>query len=181
MMLAALARASFAFNDPLLLDEAMHAISFIKKNLYDAKNKILYRQYRSQKAGTQATLADYAWLINGLLEVYQAGNDAHLLSWAIELQNRQNELFLDDSSGAYYESSAEDANLLFRSKSIFDAALPSANAIALSTLRKLAELSKKTSHKKDYSARADKLVSSFAKAINYNPVAAGMLLAIETK
>ena len=181
MMLAALARASFAFNDPLLLDEAMYAISFIKKNLYDAKNKILYRQYRSQKAGTQAALADYAWLINGLLEVYQADNDARLLSWAIELQNRQNELFLDDASAAYYESSAKDTNLLFRSKSIFDAALPSANAIALSNLRKLAELSNKPFQEKVNTAHADKLVSSFAKAINQNPVAASMLLAIETK
>ena len=181
MMLAALSKASVTFDDPALLAEALATISFIKKNLYDAKDNKLYRQYRSNKAGTQATLADYAWLIHGLLEVYQAGKDAQWLNWAIELHAKQNEMFLDVTSGVYYESSANDANILFRSKNIYDGALPSVNAIVLSNLRQLSVLSDKTLKQDNYAEQADKLVSRFAAMINQNPAAASMLLAVETK
>jgi uncharacterized protein YyaL (SSP411 family) len=179
MMLAAFAKASITFNNPAFLDEAIQTVSFIKDNLY--KNNKLFRQYRAQNASTEATLSDYAWVIYGLLEVYQASNDKKWLNWAIELHEKQNELFLDKVSGAYFESAANDANLLFRSKSIYDNALPSANAIALSNLRRLSKLSNKASQKKDYSSHADKLVSSFAMVINQNPAAASTLLAIEVK
>ncbi len=181
MMLTAFAKASVAFSDPALLDKAADTISFVKKHLYNAETKKLYRQYRSKKASTEAILADYVWLIYGLLEVYQADKDIQLLDWAVELQKNQNELFLDNVSGAYFESAANDTNLLFRSKSIYDGALPSANAIALSNLRKLSELSITPSQKKVYSLQADKLVSSFAMVVNQNPAAASMLLAVEVK
>ena len=85
------------------------------------------------------------------------------------------------ASGVYYESSANDANILFRSKNIYDGALPSVNAIVLSNLRQFSALSDKTFKKDDYAEQADKLVSRFAAAINQNPVAASMLLAVETK
>jgi len=183
MMLAALARSSLTFDDQDLLTQAERAAEFIRAKLYDKKSGMLYRQYRSQKdrtaSATQATLSDYAWLIYGLLEMYEADNDNKWLRWAFELHEKQDELFLDDSTGAYFESVANDDSLLFRSKSINDDALPSANAIALSNLYKLSDLASRPSDKKILSSRARRLVNSFASTVNQDPSAAAMLLAIE--
>ncbi len=183
MMLAAFAKASIVFDDPAFLKEATQTVDFIKRHLYNKKTGKLYRQYRAQKntvnGSVEAVLSDYVWLIYGLLEVYKASNDGQWLDWALELQEKQDALFLDKSSAAYFESVADDTNILFRSKSIYDGALPSPNAIALSNLRKLSELARGSSKRKSFSSRAGKLVDSFATAINDNPPAAAMLLAIE--
>ena len=185
MMLAAFAKASVVFNDLEFLEEAEQTAGFIKTHLYNKKTGKLYRQYRAQinaaGASAEATLSDYAWLIYGLLDMYEAGRNKQWLNWARELQEKQNELFLDKSSGAYFESIADDTSILFRSKSIYDGALPSANAIALSNLREFSKLTDKTSKKKSLSSQAGKLVNSFATAINDNPPAAAMLLSIEVK
>lgn len=191
MMLSAFAKASLVFNDTALLEEAKQTAGFIKTHLYNKKSGKLYRQYRAQintagavvsaSASAEATLSDYAWLIYGLLDMYLASNDRQWLNWALELQEKQNELFLDKSSGAYFESIANDTSILFRSKSIYDGALPSSNAIALSNLRKFSKLADTASKKKSLSSQAGKLVSSFATAINDNPPAAAMLLAIEVE
>jgi uncharacterized protein YyaL (SSP411 family) len=185
MMLSAFAKASLVFNDPALLAEAKQTAGFIKTHLYNKKSGKLYRQFRAQintaSASTEATLSDYAWLIYGLLDVYEASKNRQWLNWALELQEKQNELFLDQSSGAYFESIADDTSILFRSKSIYDGALPSSNAIALSNLRQFSKLTGTASKKKSLSSQAGKLVSSFATAINDNPSAAAMLLAIEVE
>ena len=181
MMLAAFAKASIVFSDLAFLEEAKQTAGFIKTHLYNNKTGKLYRQYRANQASSAATLSDYAWLIYGLLEVYEASKNKQWLNWVLELQEKQNELFLDKSSGAYFESISNDTSILFRSKSIYDGALPSANAITLANLRKLSALSDKPVQKKTYSTQADKLVSSFATVINQNPAAASMLLTIELR
>ncbi|NOQ90641.1 MAG: DUF255 domain-containing protein [Gammaproteobacteria bacterium] len=181
MMIAAFAKASVVFDDKGLLEEAVKTARFIMRHSFDEKSSKLYRQYRENKSSIDAALSDYVWLIYGVMEIYQASNDKQWLSLAIDLHADQNELFLDPVSGAYYESSANDKNLLFRSKSIFDGALPSANAIALSNLRELSALSSDVKQKKIYAAQADKLVASFATIINRNPAAASMLLSIEVQ
>ncbi len=181
MMLTAFSRASVAFNEPLLLDTAIQALTFIKNNLYVKKDKTLYRQFWVDRASSGATLSDYVWLIYGLLDVYEASNDRRWFNWAFDLHESQNRLFLDKKSGAYFESVANDASLLFRSKSIYDGAMPSANAVALANIRKFSALSSELVQKKRYLSQADKLVSSFATVINHNPASASMLLSIEAK
>ena len=180
MMLAAFAKTSVTFDDKSLLVEAIKTLEYVRKYLYSKESKNLYRQYRPGNIdNASATLADYVWLIHGLLETYEASTDAQWLRWAFELHERQNELFLDDSSGAYFESIANDKNLLFRSKSIYDGAIPSANAIALSNLKRLSVLSVDKLRKKDFLSQAKRLVSSFATVINQNPASSSMLLSVE--
>jgi uncharacterized protein YyaL (SSP411 family) len=181
MMIAAFAKASIVFDEKEFLNQATQVLGFIQQKLYTEKNKQLFRQYRAGKASAAATLSDYAWLIYALLEVHQASGDSEWLSWALVLQATQDKLFLDKTSGAYYESVASDASLLFRSKSISDGALPSANAIVLSNLRNFSTGSEKAEQKIRFTAQADKLVSSFATVVNENPASASMLLSIETR
>jgi uncharacterized protein YyaL (SSP411 family) len=197
MMIAALARASSVFDEPAFFDEAVRSVSYLKKISYDKKSGKLSRlhrtgQYHVGGLETQAILADYSWLIYSLLEMDEAENKAGntnrdrqsenrpWLQWALQLQARQDELFLDKASGAYFESTDDDTNLLFRSKNIYDDALPSANAIALANLRRLTQLSE-TKDKKMFGAQADKLLGSFANVVNQNPSAASTLLSVELR
>lgn len=194
MMLAALAKAAVVFSEPAFLDKAAQSAAYIKAYLYKENSKQLLRVHRDspfsaaskqlpaaskvENQANSAMLEDYAWLIYGLLEVYQASKNEQWLNWALALQQQQDALFLDAASGAYFESLANDASLLFRSKSIFDGALPSANAVALSNLYKLASLSANSAQAK-YPSQANRLVNSFATVVNQDPAAAAMLLSIE--
>lgn len=189
MMISALAKASRIFSNAEYLKDAKQTIAFIKRHSYDKKTGKLFRLYREQaglpgtsiKASTNidATLPDYVWLINGLLETYKTGNEKQYLQWALVLQEKQDMLFLDESSGAYFESTANDTSILFKSKTIYDGALPSANAIALANLRQFMHLAKTKTEKQYFSTQAEKLIASFAAAINEDPSAAAMLLSIE--
>jgi uncharacterized protein YyaL (SSP411 family) len=189
MLLAAFAEASVVFDDPILLQDAIQTLAYIKRYLYsDSDNKLL-RQYRDTKTGittqgtsvTEAILSDYVWVIYGLLEVYQASNNVQWLEWAIALQEKQDELFLDDASGAYFESVANDVSLLFRFKSIYDGVMPSPNAIALSNLDRMSRLAVTDAQRSGFTSQTDKLLSSFATAANQNPAAAAFLLATDIK
>ena len=183
MMISALATSSRTFDDRALLSQAEQAAEFIRKNLYDENDEILYRQYRSHGkksvSDTAATLSDYVWLIHGLIELYEAGNDDIWLRWAFALHKQQDALFLDEKTGAYFESVASDESLLFRSKSISDGALPSANAVALSNRYKLSALAARPADKKLLLSGAARLLKSFAGTVNQYPLSAAMLLAVE--
>jgi len=189
MMLAAFAKASVVFDDPILLQDALQTLAYIKKHLNSVSDSKLLRQYRDAKTGTakantseaEAVLADYAWLIYGLLEVYQASNDVQWLKWALALQEKQDELFLDKVSGAYFESVANDTSLLFRFKSIYDGVMPSPNAIAFSNLDRLSRLANTAQQRSGFTSQADKLLSSFATAVDQYPAAAAFLLAVDLK
>ena len=56
----------------------------------------LLRRYRDGHAEIDGYAEDYAYLIFGLLELFQADADPMWLEWAIALQHRQDELFWDD-------------------------------------------------------------------------------------
>ena len=59
---------------------------------------------------------DYAFLIRGLLDLYETGCDQQWLEWAVRLQEKQNELFWDEKKGGYFNSTASDPNIMLRMK-----------------------------------------------------------------
>jgi len=180
MMITAYARAADVFDNSTFLSEAVHLAGFIEQSLTNVKDHQLYRQTRDGKASARPVLSDYVWLIKGLLAIYDVNHEKHWLNKALKLQQQQDDLFLDKISGAYFESIANDKNLLFRSKSIFDGALPAANAVALDNLRSLSKFVKQPESKL-FAAQADKLVRSFASVVNENPVTASTLLSVESR
>jgi hypothetical protein len=68
------------------LESAVKAAEFIKKELCDEKEKILYRVYREGRGDTKGFADDYAFLIEGLIDLYEATFDESWLQWADELQ-----------------------------------------------------------------------------------------------
>ena len=71
------------------LTAATRAAAFIRSKLYNADNCRLTRSFRESPSAASGFIDDYAFLIAGLLELFQAGGDVAHLHWAIQLQNTQ--------------------------------------------------------------------------------------------
>lgn len=70
------------------LASALKAATFIKENLYDESKSILYRVWREGRGDTEGFADDYAFLIEGLIELYEACFEEKWLKWADDLQSK---------------------------------------------------------------------------------------------
>jgi uncharacterized protein len=134
LMIGAMARAHRAFGDSRYLDAAVRAAAGVRDMLW--REGMLLRRYREGDARYPGTLDDYAFMIDGLLCLYEASADESWLLWAVELQGVQDRIFSDEAGGGYYYSPADVPHLLVRTKELTDSAVPNANAVsALNSLR----------------------------------------------
>jgi uncharacterized protein YyaL (SSP411 family) len=136
LMISAFARAYQVLDDPAYLDAANKAADFIQQRLYSAKTNTLLRSYREVASEVNGFASDYAFLIQGLLDLYEASFDVGRIDLAMKLQQREDELFRDSKQDGYFSTSGSDANVLLRMKEADDTAEPSPNSIsALNLLR----------------------------------------------
>lgn len=137
---------------------ATGAVSFIRESLWDAQQKTLYRIWRDTRS-TEAFADDYAYLIRGLLDLFDATRDEALLEFADTLQSKfsqllkfssqtsnqvfvetQISLFYDTSVGAFFSTTATSPHAILRLKDGMDTSLPSTNATSVSNLFRLGEI-----------------------------------------
>ncbi len=97
LMISAFARAAQILDDPKYLEAAQRSAKFIRAQLW--KDGALIRSYRQGASEVSGFADDYASLIQGLLDLYEADFDVAWLQWAIELQKKQDELFADEKNG----------------------------------------------------------------------------------
>jgi uncharacterized protein YyaL (SSP411 family) len=173
MMITALVEAAVVFEHKAYLQAAIGAADFIRNNLVDSQSHQLFRRLRDGEVGIKGTLDDYVWYVNGLLALYQHTNNRQWLTLAQQISKQQVQLFYDSDDGAFYES-GPDKNVLFRSRSAYDGALPAPNAIAIENLTLLAELT----GDKEWQTMANQTVSAFAGAINNDPAAAAWMVSL---
>lgn len=115
LMLSALAKAAEHPWDTAIQSRALglsqRAVAFLRAHLYvDGQ---LYRSWRGER-GPLGQCEDYALVAQGVLDLYEATGDDSLAVLALELQHKQDDLFLDRQHGGYYCSRADDATLLVR-------------------------------------------------------------------
>ena len=173
MMIRALVEAGRVFENKSYLAAARSAAAFIESHMMNGKTYTLSRRMRGGEAGIEAGLVDYVWYTNGLLALYEHTKDRRWLELAQRLTTTQLQQFHDADQGGFYESGT-DRNVLFRSRSAYDGALPAPNAIAVENLYRLARL---TGDKK-WRQMADKTVASFAASLNSNPGSAAWMLSV---
>jgi uncharacterized protein YyaL (SSP411 family) len=149
LMIAAfsrMARVLPAFSDDGLdaaapyLRAAQHAASFIRARLWIADTGTLLRRFRDGHAEIDAYAEDYADLIFGLLELFQADGDPEWLAWAVALQRRQDELFWDEVDGGWFSTTGRDRSVLLRMKEDYDGAEPTASSVSVLNLLVLSHL-----------------------------------------
>ncbi len=138
LMISALARG--AGLDDRLLPAAVRAAEFIERELHDAARGVLFRCWREGRGVNEGFAEDYAFLITGLLDLYEATFDARWLRWAARLQQTMDALFWDERAGGYFNSAANAADIVLRLKEDHDGAEPSPNSIAASNLLRLAAI-----------------------------------------
>ena len=122
------------------LDAARRAAAFVREQMWNAKSGVLLRRSREGHAEIDGYAEDYAYLIHGLLELFQADPQPMWLEWAIALQRRQDELFWDEQAGGWFSTTGRDASVLLRMKEDYDGAEPTASSVSVLNLLALSHL-----------------------------------------
>ena len=175
LMISAFARAGFVFDAGEYTERARKAADLLLTSL--RKEDRLLRSYREGVARHNAYLEDYAFLIAGLLDLFESTGESRWLDEAISLQRTLDALY-GDEKGGYFETSADHETLLAREKPGRDGAEPSGNSVALMNLLRLHELT--TDDR--YRATAERLLAAFHTTLTRAPRALNeMLLAVDFK
>ena len=172
LMISAIARAAQILGDSAYLEAATRAATFLRTQLYDESRKVLVRNYREGRSAVEGFADDYAFVIQGLFDLYEASFDIGWLQFAIELQETQDRLFFDEERGGYFSGTGKDASILLRMKEDNDSAEPAPSSVAALNLLRLAQI------RNDASAyeRAEKTIEAFAPQIGHFPSAMPQML-----
>jgi uncharacterized protein len=171
LMIAALARGAQVLGDQACLETAIKAADFLLSHVRERNGRLLHR-YRNGEAAIRAHLDDYAFLIWGLIELYEAGFDAAFLERALELNADMISLFWDHERGGLFFTAIDGEKLLVRKKEANDAAMPSGNAVAMLNMLKLARFTGQS----NLEQRAAEIGRAFSGQVQHMPSAYSFLL-----
>jgi uncharacterized protein YyaL (SSP411 family) len=159
-----------------LIGYATNGAKFLKRHMFDVASGRLKRTCYASSGGTVehsnppcwGFLEDYAYVVRGLLDLYEASLESSWLEWALRLQDTQDRLFWDSRGGGYFCSEAElGAGLPLRLKDDQDGAEPSANSVSAHNLLRLHGF---TGHK-DWMDKCVCLLTAFSERMRRVPVA----------
>ncbi|KJE92466.1 spermatogenesis-associated protein 20 [Capsaspora owczarzaki ATCC 30864] len=174
LMISALAKAGGVVEEPLFIHAAQKAARFLRGSMYNTESGQLVRSWRDGSASkVGGFLSDYAFVIQGLLDLYEVDGDTTWLEWALQLQSKQDELFHDpNGGGGYFVTSTHDPSILVRLKCEEDSAEPAGNSIAAINLLRLANLV----NRPEMRDRAAALITSHQFLFSNAPTALPMML-----
>ncbi len=163
LMIYSLAEAGKAFQYEPYLQAAIKGARFIKKNLW--KEGELLRRWREGQAMFSGSLDEYAFMIRGILSLFEANAGSEWLEWAIEMTQRLKEHYKEEE-GAFYQTDGLDKNLILRRCQFSDGAEPSGNAIHAENLLRLYQFT----YDKDYLKQAEDIFKGVKDYLeNYPP------------
>jgi len=145
LMMASFAEAGVILDRPDYSDAARRNAQFVLTNL--RKDGALLRTWKDGVAKFNGYIEDYAFLIEGLVTLYEATGEFRWLEEALALTDRMIEEFWDSESGGFFFTGKSHENLIVRSKDFFDNATPSGNSVAALVLLKLAVFSGKEEYR----------------------------------
>ena len=174
LMLSGLADAIKLSGNPAWIEAAKRTVEFIFSKMF--RDGFLLHTYKDGRAKLLGYLDDYAFLAVGLLDLYEALFDRNYLDRAIRLTEIMLREFWDERDGGFYFTGKSHEQLISRAKPIFDASIPSGNAMATQLLLRLY-------HRRgtdQYRASAEKVLRSYYEAMESQPFGfAHMLCALD--
>jgi uncharacterized protein YyaL (SSP411 family) len=177
LMIAAFAYAGRVLDEPRYLDAAVRAADFVLRELRDGEGRLL-RTHRAGESRIRAFLKDHAFLIDACLDLYEATFDLRWLNEARSLADDMNRLFSDEEEGGWYHTAIDAEELLTRSMTPHDGAIPSGNGAATQVMLRLAVLT----GEEGYRERADAALRRFAGAMERASRATlGLLIALDER
>jgi uncharacterized protein YyaL (SSP411 family) len=156
LMIAALAKAGFAFSETHFVEMAVDAVTFVEHHLLQ-DGRLLHR-YNNGEAAIAAMADDFAFLIWAYIELYAATAEPDYLEKALRLNQQFIDAFWDDEKGGFYLSIADEDQVYGRQKQIFDGALPSANSTSMLNMLRLSRFTGNT----DLEDYADQIGKAFS-------------------
>ena len=171
LMIAALAKAGCIFNNDNYIVAAEKNFSFIEKYLTSKDGKLLHR-YRDGDSSITGNFDDYAFLIWGLIELYEATFKANYLIKAVELTDIVLKHFWDESNGGFFFTPDYGEKLLVRIKETYDGAIPSGNSVMFYNLIRIARITSDSV----YENYADNLLDYFSDSVQKGPSGSSFFL-----
>lgn len=170
LMITAFAKGYRVTENDAYLGAARKAVEFIERSLADGD--MLKRTFKDGQAKLDGYLDDYAFYINGLLDLFEADSKAEYLHRAMAYAEHMVKHFWDETSGDFFFTSDNHEKLIVRTKSVYDLSIPSGNSITALVLLRLYHYTQN----QDYFRKAEKVLSTNATMAAENPFAFGQLL-----
>ncbi len=173
LMISGLARAGAGLGETAMISRARLAAEFLHQHLCgDGAGKGLHRSWRDGQRGPRGFAMDYASLIHGLIDLYQAGLEGRWLQWAVELQEEMDSRFLDRDHGGYFSVHTDMADSVLRIKEDYDGAEPSPNSLAALNLVRLAVML----DREDWRKQAAQIFNLFGNTLATSPASVPMMV-----
>ncbi len=171
LMIGALAQAHQVLDEPRYLAAAQRAARFVLERMRQPDGR-LFATARNGRAHLNAYLDDYAFVIQGLLDLHESDFDPAWLRSALELEAVVADQFEDAEFGGFFTTGRDHEALLARLKSPHDGALPAGNAVHALNLLRLAELTGRVA----LAERAERTLRAFAGLAHRHPAAFSQLV-----
>ncbi len=172
LMIAAFSKGYQVFGDRAYADAAKGAANFVLKKL-KTENSRLLRRYRKGDAAYPGYLDDYAFMVWGLIEIYEATFEVEWLEEAVLLNKAMLDIYWDEKDGGLFFTGEGNEILITRSKEVYDGAIPSGNSVAALNLLRLGRMTGNV----DQEHKAEQLIHTFASQVSPYPAAFTQLLA----
>ncbi|MGA3283124.1 MAG: thioredoxin domain-containing protein [Verrucomicrobiota bacterium] len=172
LMLGAFARAYAVLGKKKYRAAAEKNLAFIQKKLWDKKSNTLYHRWRDGERDNIQLLEGYAFLLSGVIELYEATLGSEHLNFAIELAEAMIVKFYEAENGGFWQSPTDAKGLIFRVKDDYDGAEPSGNSVATLALLKLAA----STGREDFKRPAEATLRLFAHRLQNFPQAMPFML-----
>jgi len=137
LMISALAKAYQVLEDERYLRAAEGSADFILNNLLDGEE--LNRRWRDGEAAVDGVLEDYAFMVMGLIDLYESNFDVSRLEEALKLNQAMIDLFLDKDGSGFYSTKRGKTDIIARVKDAYNGATLSGNGVAALNLAKIGE------------------------------------------
>jgi hypothetical protein len=173
LMIAALAQGAQVLGEPRYYQAAAKGARFFLQDLV-IKGR-LHRIWAGGQVSVPAFLDDYAFLANGLLDLFETDFDPNWLTEARRLVDQMEELFLDASEGVYFYEGQDQKTPLGRNRSIHDQSIPSGNSMAALACWKLYRFTED----RRYQKRAQAILTRFQGQARKSPLAFPQLLSVQ--
>jgi hypothetical protein len=138
LMIGAFARGARVLGEARYLAAAVRAAEFVTSRLRE--NGKLLRRYRQGESRIEAHLDDYAFLVSGLLDLFESSGEGRWLEHAVALTGEQISIFHDGRGKGFFDTSGNDGTILVRLKEQYDGAEPSGNSVSAMNLIRLSRM-----------------------------------------
>ena len=191
LMLGALARASVVLGEEKYRAAAEKNLAFIREKLWAQRaddilpaeqaeelnfrqdaGSTLFHSWRDGERDNVQLLEGHAFLLSGVIELYEATLEPKHLDFAIELAGAMLATFFDSENGGFWQSANGAKDLILRVKDDYDGAAPSGNSIATLALLKLGAIT----GRKVFTDAAEKTLRLFARRLENVPQAMPLML-----